>query len=72
MLIYKVNKLGTLTFTGEPIPGVAVLAATLVRSLRVDADRVLVAGVLASVAFVDFYAVKLIYSTVSGQTFAYI
>lgn len=61
-----------LTFTGESVAGIPVLAATRVRALGVQADRVLVAGVLASVAFVYFYTIKLIYSTVSGQTFAYI
>lgn len=61
-----------LTFTGESVAGIPVLAATRVRALGVQADRVLVAGVLASVAFVNFYTIKLIYSTVSGQTFAYI
>lgn len=59
-----------LTFTGKAIAGVTVLAATLIGALGVQAERVLVAGVLASVAFVNFYTVKLIYSTVPGQTFA--
>lgn len=62
--------LHVLTFAGESVAGVAILAATPVGSLCVDAHCVLVAGVLTRVAFVNFYTIEFIYSAVSGQTLA--
>lgn len=61
-----------LTFTLESVPGITILASTMMRALRIHTMGILVARVLARITFIDFNAIEFIYSTIAWQTFTYI